>query len=131
MVLEHQVLVHNVMSRANLSVQKRLYDNDRMAKYFDLKKGEYSDTTKSLISTEADNLLKAMLMTEETELEGWGVEGNDVFQEDFKKGRPEDADGKSLSDLHLLSRIFKYRLSYLIYSESFDALPSPLKTAFY
>ena len=36
---------------------------------------------------------------------------------------PRDSRGRSLRDLDLQTRLFKYPCSYLIYSAAFDALP--------
>jgi len=39
--------------------------------------------------------------------------------------------GRSLRDFDLQTRLFRYPLSYLIYSKSFDALPAGVKTYVY
>ena len=44
---------------------------------------------------------------------------------------PRDHQGRSLRDLDLTHRVFKYPLSYLIYSDSFDALPAVVKNRVY
>jgi hypothetical protein len=44
---------------------------------------------------------------------------------------PFDTRGRSLRDLDLRSRIFRYPCSYLIYSEPFDALPEHARAAIY
>ncbi len=41
---------------------------------------------------------------------------------------PRDKQGRSLRELDLEKRMFKYPCSYLIYSESFKALPEEAKT---
>jgi len=50
---------------------------------------------------------------------------------EFAARGPRDARGRSLRDLDLQTRLVKYPLSYLIYSESFDALPMPIKNYVY
>jgi hypothetical protein len=40
---------------------------------------------------------------------------------------PHDPKGRSLRDLDLTRRLFKYPCSFLIYSEAFDSLPGPVK----
>ncbi|MDB4632712.1 hypothetical protein OAG35_02375, partial [bacterium] len=64
------------------------------------------------------------------ELESWGVEGNQAFQTAFLKQAKLDSSGRSLRDFHLLSRLFKHRLSYMIYSRSFRSLPKEIKSVF-
>ena len=39
--------------------------------------------------------------------------------------------GRSLREFDLQTRIFKYPLSYLIYSEAIDALPNAVKNVLY
>ena len=67
----------------------------------------------------------------EAELEDWGVEGGEKFQEAFAAGASKGPDDRSLRDLQLLSRLFKHRLSYMIYSGSFKHLHPVMKEAFY
>jgi len=59
------------------------------------------------------------------------VKGTSAFAEEFPKAGPRDAKGRSLRDLDLTDRLFKYPLSYLVYSEAFDALPAATKTYVY
>jgi hypothetical protein len=47
------------------------------------------------------------------------------------KHGPRDAQGRSLRDLDLRSRLFKYPCSYMIYTDAFDALPRAAKDAVY
>jgi len=49
-----------------------------------------------------------------------------VFAPAYAKTRKPDAKGRSLRDLDLQTRLFRYRCSPLIYSESFATLPKEL-----
>jgi hypothetical protein len=49
--------------------------------------------------------------------------GSSGFDRWFQARGPRDSQGRSLRELDLTSRLFKYPCSYLIYSEAFDALP--------
>jgi len=69
-----------------------------------------------------------MLMVDAFELPA-AIEGNSGFTEHFESLGPFDSDGRSLREFDLNSRVFRYPLSYLIYSNGFDALPSVAKTA--
>jgi len=42
-----------------------------------------------------------------------------------------DAQGRSLRDFDLTRRLFRYPLSYLVYSRAFAALPAEAKSLFY
>jgi hypothetical protein len=44
---------------------------------------------------------------------------------------PKDRQGRSLAELDLNRRLFRYPCSYLVYTQAFDALPTPVKTAVY
>ena len=59
------------------------------------------------------------------------IRGTSGFAEAFVKQGPRDKQGRSLRDLDLTRRIFKYPLSYMIYSEAFDSLPSEAKDRVY
>ena len=47
----------------------------------------------------------------------------------FKAKGKIDSRGRSLRDLDLQDRLFKYRCSYMIYSKSFSAFPESLKNS--
>jgi hypothetical protein len=67
-----------------------------------------------------------MLFRDEARLNG-RVTGTSSFAADFPKLGPFDKKGRSLRDLDLNDRVFKYSCSYLIYSKSFEALPREMK----
>jgi hypothetical protein len=60
-----------------------------------------------------------------------GLEGSPGFQQAFPRNVPRSGDGHSLKDFSLKGRLFQNRCSYLIYSESFLALPTQLKKRVY
>jgi hypothetical protein len=51
------------------------------------------------------------------------VSGTSGFAAEFSKQGTRDRKGRSLREIDLTRRLFRYPLSYLIYSESFDAMP--------
>jgi len=59
------------------------------------------------------------------------VTGTSGFTDYFQGLGPMDGQGRSLRQLDLQTRTFRYPLSYLIYSDAFNALPSPVKTRLY
>ena len=54
------------------------------------------------------------------------VEGTTTFAAEFAARGPRDSHGRSLRDLDLTTKLFKYPLSFLIYSETFNTLPAPV-----
>jgi len=77
-----------------------------------------------------DELVESMLLVEEAPLRG-PVAGTSTFTATFPRRGPHDRRGRSLKDFDLQSRLFKYPLSYTIYSAEFDALPSAVRTRVY
>jgi hypothetical protein len=59
------------------------------------------------------------------------MRGTTSFAKDFASLGPRDARGRSLRDFDLETRLFRHPLSFLVYSESFDALPEVASRAFY
>ncbi|MEI7932353.1 MAG: hypothetical protein WCI21_04765 [Alphaproteobacteria bacterium] len=59
------------------------------------------------------------------------VEGTSGFAERFAAEGPKDGNGRGLRDLDLRGRLFRYPLSYMIYSPAFDALPPEAKDKLY
>jgi hypothetical protein len=111
LVLAHQTYVHNLITAAGY--QARSTPDDTMR-----------------IEGAAERLVRAMLLAKEASLPGT-VSGTSSFAADFAKAGPHDSHGRSLRDLDLQTRVFKYPFSYLVYSESFDALPPVVKTYVY
>ena len=50
-----------------------------------------------------------------------------AFAEHFATRGPKDAKGRCLRDFDLQTRLFRYPLSFLIYSSQFDGLPQAAK----
>jgi hypothetical protein len=57
------------------------------------------------------------------------VRGVSEFAKTFAVPGPRDRRGRSLRELDLQTRLFKYRCSYMIYSPAFDALPAEARHA--
>lgn len=112
MVLEHQLKMHNYITRLSFATQimTNMYGHVRY-----LRKQE-------------DAFLRYLLFTEETKLTA-PIEGDADFTRHFASLGPFDRKGRSLRDLDLRTRLFKYPCSYLIYSEQFDAMPSLMREA--
>jgi hypothetical protein len=68
------------------------------------------------------------LFAEEASLPPGGVRADPVFLKAFTSRRLSGASGKSLRDLDLGERLFKYRCSYMIYTRGFASMPEEIKT---
>lgn len=114
MVLEHQTHMHNYLARLNYEAT------------IALKTYGHVNYLRSIV----DGFVRYLLFVEEAPLTA-KVTGASTFQADFEKLGRKDSKGRSLREFDLSERMFKYPCSYLIYSEAFDSLPSPVKEKVY
>jgi hypothetical protein len=126
LVLEHQAEMHNVLARASYQTRLALHDEAELNKALGRPADYRSESTTSRIKSAGEPLVKYLLFSGEARLTD-PVKGTSGFAEEFVKRGPRTRDGRSLRDLDLRTRLFKYPCSYLIYSESFDALPAVVK----
>ncbi|MEZ6137442.1 MAG: hypothetical protein R3C53_21350 [Pirellulaceae bacterium] len=56
------------------------------------------------------------------------VSGSSNFQQEFEARGQRDTQGRSLRDLDLTTRVFRYPCSYLIYNPAFDGLPPEVRS---
>lgn len=115
LVLRHQVTVHNVVIDANHRALLKL-NNDPKAQ---------NEATTNELDRLAEKVVDGLLMVDEAEFVD-SVSGTSSFAEDFAGRGPKDSQGRSLRQFDLKNRLFRYPCSYLIYTESFDALPERL-----
>ncbi|MDB5733495.1 MAG: hypothetical protein JWN16_132 [Alphaproteobacteria bacterium] len=74
-----------------------------------------------------DELVAYMTFLDEAPLPA-PVKGTSGFTESFPRAGPRDAKGRSLRDFDLQQRLFRYPLSYMVYSTSFASLNPAAKT---
>jgi hypothetical protein len=109
LVLQHQVDVQNLITRVNFEVRTAL------AK-------ELSEKTRAQLKSYMDALVDAMLFVDAARFTG-KITGDSGFDRWFESRGPRDRLGRSLRDLDLSTRLFRYPLSYVLYSAEFDGLP--------
>ena len=126
MVLEHQVNLQTMMTQAQYAVRSAIYREEAMRREMPDAGPSLGESTRRITTHEAVRLIKNMLFTDEAPLGPEGIASSSAFAEDFARNAPRDAAGQSLKTLHLGSRLFKNRCSYLIHSAFFDALPPRL-----
>ena len=126
MVLEHQSQMHNFITLAHFEARRALHQNDVMNAALDRDEDYVSDSTERRISSVGDKLLAYMLFTDEFTLTS-PVQGSSPYAQEFMARGPRDHQGRSLRDLDLQTRLFKYPCSYLIYSKSFQAMPEQVR----
>jgi hypothetical protein len=112
LVLQHQVDVQNLITRLS----------------YDARTAE--DRRPEPLEETAERLLRTMLFVDAVEYTD-PISGEPKFVEQFANRAVRDAQGRSLRDFDLTRRLFRYPLSYVVYSAAFDALPDDAKRIFY
>jgi hypothetical protein len=130
MVLEHQAEMHNRITRAGFLTRMALYEEGELNKELGRPGAYHSDSTKRRLKAACEPLVKYLLFSEEAKLTD-RIRGTSGFAEEFAQRGPRDSKGRSLRELDLEKRLFKYPCSYLIYSAAFEALPQAAKDYVY
>ena len=110
MVLEHQVHMHNYVARLAIEARQML------AAYGHVR----------YMRSQVDAFLRYLLFAEEFPLAG-KIEGDPDFIAHFTSAAIRDSKGRSLRDLDLKTRLFKHPCSFIIHSESFDAMTPEIR----
>jgi hypothetical protein len=126
MVLEHQTQMTNLMTRIGFETRMALHDSRAINKALGEPVEQRSESTVRRINNAVEEMLEYMLFSGEASISE-PIRGTSGFAEVFAKQGPSDQKGRSLRDFDLTRRIFKYPLSFLIYSEAFDSLPAEAK----
>lgn len=126
MVLEHQAEGHNRITRAGFQCRQAMHQQEQLNKELGKPAGHIWDSTKSRIKSASEDLVKYLLFCDEAPLKG-KLTGTSKFAEEFAAQGQRDEKGRSLRDLDLERRVFKHPLSFLIYTEAFDALPPQVR----
>jgi hypothetical protein len=127
MVLEHQALVHNLITQANFATREALaYEAEFNASFKEPATNRLESTTRRIASA-GDRLVKGLLFAGEAPLAA-PISGTAGFAQEFVGAGPRDQQGRSLRDFDLTTRMFKYPCSYLIYSEAFAQLPGEVQS---
>jgi hypothetical protein len=93
--------------------------------YGRLKRDGMSDADWTYLDGEIDDLVGYMLFADEAPL-AEPVKGMSAFTLTFPQRGPRDRQGRSLRDFDLQKRLFRYPMSYMVYSALFDGLPAPV-----
>ena len=124
LILEHQVYVQNLIIGLNWEARSALYERQTVGS------DDTEGATMKRIEDAAEPLVRAMLFVGEAPLAG-PITGTSGFSSRFMSRGRTDAEGRSLREFDLKDRLFRYPMSYLIYSSAFDALPDPAKDYVY
>jgi hypothetical protein len=118
MVLDDTVRMENMITRARFQALHVINDVAL--------KNQPESYKKKLIADAGEPLVIYMLFRDEASLKG-PIKGTTDFADQFDKTGPRDKKGRSLRELDLKTRLFKYPCNYRIYSPGFDAMPAEMK----
>jgi hypothetical protein len=117
LTLEHQVGMTNRLGA--VSVQYRMAE-----------RGGLPEKDWARLDEQVRDLVDYMLFVDEAPLRE-PVTGVSTFTQTFPQRGPRDAQGRTLREFDLRTRLFRYRLSYMIYSDLFDAMPTRIRDRVY
>jgi hypothetical protein len=123
MVLEHQAHMTNLLTRLDWEARVAQPSPSRTP-------SRDSDALSARVREAVRALVDYLLFVDEAPLAG-RVEGSSGFVQRFSAQGPRDRFGRSLRQLDLDRRLFRYPCSYMIYSPAFEALAPAIKRAVY
>ncbi len=122
LVLEHQVTVHNLIIRANFKSRMLLAGVLPTGDAARLHWAQLPATLQARLDQLLGPVVAGLALRNAAPLPD-KVVGSNGYAAWFQAQGPKDSRGRSLRELDLNTRVFRYPLSFLIYSEGFDALP--------
>lgn len=140
LLLAHQTQMHNLITLTNYETRLALYGYSGQGRNAGGSAGAtpaqttLPDDVRQRFERPAEQLLRYLLFVNETPLSIDGtsrIDRDSAFAREFQARGIRDPQGRSLRDFDLKTRIFRYPCSYLIYSDSFDAIPEPTKGYIY
>lgn len=126
MVMEHQTQMHNALAWANYETRRAIHQSQIMNEALDREQGHLSETSQRRIERAAERVVEYLLMCDEFPLTST-VEGTSYFSKEFQSRGVRDSQGRSLRELDLETRMFRYPCSYMIYSAAFEGLPDEVR----
>lgn len=122
LVLEHQITVQNQITSVKFrapAVLKRLNMEAVMGAQ---SWAELPEPAQLMLNPMLDKLVELMVFIDAAEMIS-PITGSEAFAESFMARGPADEDGRSLRELDMRDRVFRYPLSYLVYTDDFDSMP--------
>jgi hypothetical protein len=126
LLLTHQVQMHNAIARAGMEARRALAYRREMTEQFGEASEALLESVTRRIERPAEQLVRHLLFSGELQLPG-PVQPASSLAKAFARRGPFDAQGRSLRQLDLQTRLLRYPCSYLVYSEAFRALPEPTR----
>lgn len=121
LVHEHQMGFENRLFQAIYLLRFRLHEG----------KGSLSLEAEKEVDAQAVDLARYILFADEAKLPPRGIEGDPEYVQDFQRNQIKTASGQSLKEFDLRTRLFKYRCSFMLYTDSWREAPKLLKDKIY
>ena len=121
MVLEHQSELHRLLAHLSLQTQTALYNQKKFDELLG-RTAPLSDSTKRQIKSVGDKVLKYMFFVGEAAMPAIDLDRS-PYAKYFNGNGPRDSNGRSLYDLQMDGKMFRYPFSYMVYSDAFQTLP--------
>ena len=109
LTLEHQTRMTNLIIRVGWDTRIAQADGKL-------------EESKAKLEAAIEDMVGYMLFVDEAPMKG-PIKGVSTFTKTFPARGPADTQGRSLRDFDLQTRLFKYPLSYMIYTRAFDSMP--------
>jgi hypothetical protein len=125
MVLEHQTHAYNVLTQAAFEVR---YAEHMLSQAVGDGVPAADHELMQSIERAAENLAAALLFAKEARLTS-PIQGTSLFASEFAMRGPRNQLGQSLREFDLKTRVFRFPLSYLIRTPSYQNLPKRLRAS--
>ncbi len=123
LVLEHQATVQNLIIRLQYKLQSVLARGGTPASVnLPRRWSQLREPDRRIIGSMAEPVVRALFFQQAAGLNDT-LKGSSDFARVFQARGPRDRQGRSLRDLDLQTRVFRYPLSFLVYSEHLATLP--------
>jgi len=117
MTLEHQVRMTNLITAVGQQFRRALNSGAM-------------ESSRNNLNRAVEQLVDYMLFVNEAPLAD-PIKGVSTFTATFRQRGPRDKQGRSLRDFDLRTRLFRYPLSYMIYSPIFAGMPDATRQRVY
>lgn len=125
-ILPHLVHEHQ------LGFENRLFQLSYLLRhYLNEGKGSLTPDAEKEIDAKCAELARYILFADEAALPAKGIEGDPDFIRDFQAKKITTRSGHSLKDFDLKTRLFKYRCTYMLHTDSWKEAPRDIKDKVY
>ncbi len=121
LVLAHQAQLHTLLADLVLSTRRAFHDQRIMDELLK-REDPISESTARRIKHASDKVLKYMFFVDEADIPKIEI-ADSPFAQAFHNRGPKDSKGRSLYQLRVNRRMFRYPFSYIVYTDTFNDLP--------